>query len=203
MTDAERDEFLAGERTCRVATVGPDGPHATPLWFAWDGSCLWLYSVVRSQRWTDLMRDPRVGVVVDAGAWMFEGSGFVNGEKVPEMVGNEYDRVTAGVPTPDDIQVIAHSPVDCKGLKSYADSTWYSAPSGAGVFSAGTFGWSPQLDIDCPPAPATEQRCKLAKVTENILRAFSDGPAGATHPSVSNLSTLGIRAAGSTKPPAD
>ena len=43
MSDAERDEFLASERTCRVATISPDGPHNTPLWFAWDGSSLWLY----------------------------------------------------------------------------------------------------------------------------------------------------------------
>jgi hypothetical protein len=67
MTDAERDEFLASERTCRVATISPDGPHNTPLWFAWDGSILWLYSIVRSQRWVDLQRDPRVAIIVDAG----------------------------------------------------------------------------------------------------------------------------------------
>lgn len=67
MTDAEVDAFLASERTCRVATVGTDGPHATPLWFCWDGSAFWLYSIVRSQRWADLARDPRIGVVVDAG----------------------------------------------------------------------------------------------------------------------------------------
>ena len=67
MTDDELAEFLAAQRTCRVATVGPDGPHATPLWFAWDGRDLWLYSIVRSQRWADVLRDPRVGVVVDAG----------------------------------------------------------------------------------------------------------------------------------------
>jgi Pyridoxamine 5'-phosphate oxidase len=67
MTAEERDEFLAAERTCRVATIGPDGPHATPLWFGWDGTHFWLYSIVKSQRWTDLMRDPRIGVTVDAG----------------------------------------------------------------------------------------------------------------------------------------
>lgn len=72
MTDAERDEFLAAERTCRVATIGPSGPHATPLWFGWDGHHLWLYSIVKSQRWTDLQRDPRIGVVVDAGVEYLE-----------------------------------------------------------------------------------------------------------------------------------
>jgi Pyridoxamine 5'-phosphate oxidase len=67
MTAGELDEFLRTERTCRVATVGADGPHATALWFGWDGSYLWLYSIVKSQRWTDLQRDPRIGVVIDAG----------------------------------------------------------------------------------------------------------------------------------------
>ena len=67
MTDDERDAFLAAERTCRVATIGPDGPHATPLWFGWDGTHFWLYSIVKSQRWSDLIHDPRIGITVDSG----------------------------------------------------------------------------------------------------------------------------------------
>ncbi|WP_214365069.1 pyridoxamine 5'-phosphate oxidase family protein [Pseudonocardia sp. H11422] len=67
MTPDEVDAFLAEQRTCRVATNGTNGPHATPLWYAWDGSALWLTSLSRSQRWTDLQRDPRIAVVVDAG----------------------------------------------------------------------------------------------------------------------------------------
>lgn len=131
-------------------------------------------------------------VVGDASVWMFEGSGFKNGDRVPKMVGNEYDRVTQGVPTPANIQVIAHSPVTCKTLTSWANSTWYSAPGGAGVFSAGTFGWSPTVDAICPNGPDTNVECRVVKVTENLLDAFSKGPAGAAHPSVSNLSKFGI-----------
>ena len=68
MTPDERDAFLAAQRTCRAATVSADGrPHATPLWFAWDGSALWLYSITRSRRWAELAADPRIAVVVDAG----------------------------------------------------------------------------------------------------------------------------------------
>jgi PPOX class probable F420-dependent enzyme len=68
MTPGELDEFLTTQRTCRVATVSADGsPHVSTLWFAWDGTSLWLYSVVRSRRWADLRRDPRVAVVVDTG----------------------------------------------------------------------------------------------------------------------------------------
>ncbi|MGW1280507.1 pyridoxamine 5'-phosphate oxidase family protein [Streptomyces tsukubensis] len=68
MTPEEIDAFLAGQRTCRVATVSPDGrPHAGALWYVWDGTSLWLYSIVRSRRWADLRRDPRIAVLVDAG----------------------------------------------------------------------------------------------------------------------------------------
>src|ERR1700720_4325704 len=85
MTPAELDEFLTTERTCRVATAGRDGrPHVAPLWFVWDGNSLWLSSVVRSQRWTDLMGDPRVAVVVDAGVEYAELRGVeLSGTVVP------------------------------------------------------------------------------------------------------------------------
>lgn len=67
MTPEEVDAFLADERVCRMATIGPTGPHVAPLWFVWDGSALWLNSTFRSQRWRDIERDRRVSVVVDAG----------------------------------------------------------------------------------------------------------------------------------------
>jgi general stress protein 26 len=67
MTSDERDAFLSEERTCRVATVSADGPHATPLWYCWHDGSLWLYSITRSQRWVDLQKDPRISAVIDAG----------------------------------------------------------------------------------------------------------------------------------------
>ena len=67
MGKAELDAFLTKQRTCRVATASQDGPHLTPLWYVWDETALWLYSVVRSQRWTDISRDRRVAVLVNAG----------------------------------------------------------------------------------------------------------------------------------------
>jgi hypothetical protein len=68
MTVPERDGFLTEERTCRIASVGADGaPHVSALWFVWDGTALWLTSIVKSQRWTNLMRDPRASVLVDGG----------------------------------------------------------------------------------------------------------------------------------------
>jgi hypothetical protein len=87
MTDEERDAFLVDTRTCRVASLGADGaPHVTPLWFAWDGSSLWLTSIVKSQRWTDIGRDSRVSVIVDAGVEFTELHG-VELRGVAEVVG--------------------------------------------------------------------------------------------------------------------
>lgn len=112
MTPGEVDAFLAEQRTCRVATAGPDGPHVTPLWFAWHAGALWLTSVVRSRRWADLRRDPRIAVVVDAGDAYGELRGVElrgrvevvgevprTGEPVPELDAPERlfaDRYTGG-----------------------------------------------------------------------------------------------------------
>jgi len=73
LTDSELDDFLRTERTCRLGTVGRDGtPHVTPLWFVWDGSAIWLNSIVKSQRWTDIARTPDVSVLVDGGVEFME-----------------------------------------------------------------------------------------------------------------------------------
>jgi hypothetical protein len=67
MSPEERDDFLAHERTCRLATVNATGPHPSALWFVWDGEALWVTSIVKSQRWTDIERDARISVLVDSG----------------------------------------------------------------------------------------------------------------------------------------
>ena len=72
MSEEERDAFLGVQRTCRLASLGPGGPHVSPVWFVWDGAALWVYSLTRSQRWTDIQRDPRVAAVIDAGAHYHE-----------------------------------------------------------------------------------------------------------------------------------
>ena len=67
MNADELNSFLAEQRTCRLATLGSGGPHVSPVWFVWDSAALWVYSLTRSQRWTDIARDPRVAAVIDAG----------------------------------------------------------------------------------------------------------------------------------------
>jgi hypothetical protein len=106
MSPEEIDTFLAAQRICRLATGGPAGPHVAPLWFFWDGRALWLNSLVRSQRWTDLQRDPRVAVVVDAGEQYHELRGVeVIGQAV--VVG-EAPRVGTTVPELDAVELGFH-----------------------------------------------------------------------------------------------
>ncbi|MFE6974727.1 pyridoxamine 5'-phosphate oxidase family protein [Streptomyces sp. NPDC057682] len=99
MTEGERDAYLAAQRTCRVATVGDNGrPHVGALWFCWDGTSLWLYSITRSLRWSQLRRDPALAVVVDdgveygelrgvelSGDAVFVGEAPRTGEPCPEL----------------------------------------------------------------------------------------------------------------------
>ena len=68
MTRVERDGFLRSQPICRVATVGRAGrPRLSALWYVWDGTALWLNSLVRSRRWAELDRDPRLTAIVDDG----------------------------------------------------------------------------------------------------------------------------------------
>jgi hypothetical protein len=98
MSADELDSFLGEERTCRVASVGADGrPHNSPLWFVWDGTSLWLNSIVRSQRWTDLAGDPRVSIVVDAG----HGYGELRGAELLGRVAAVGDVPRSTTPDPD------------------------------------------------------------------------------------------------------
>jgi hypothetical protein len=42
MTKEEIDDFLSGRWIARLATIGRDGyPHVTPLWYYWEGKCLY------------------------------------------------------------------------------------------------------------------------------------------------------------------
>ncbi|QEV16909.1 pyridoxamine 5'-phosphate oxidase family protein [Streptomyces alboniger] len=98
MTPEELDAFLATERTCRVATVSAEGaPHVSTLWFAWDGTSLWLYSITRSKRWADLRRDQRIAVVVDTG----EEYGELRGVELSGIVEFVGESPRTGEPCPE------------------------------------------------------------------------------------------------------
>jgi len=66
MTQEEIDEFLSGRWIARLATNGQDGyPHIAPLWYYWDGECIYFALTRNRQSCKNLQRDPRCSVVID------------------------------------------------------------------------------------------------------------------------------------------
>jgi hypothetical protein len=134
--------------------------------------------------------------LVNTRSWIFDGLSVTNGAVFPSLVGNEFDGATAGRQTPDDLEVLAHSPVTCAGGKRFHDMTYYSAPSGGGVFATGTIWWICALDATC----STVANGPFVRgVTTNVLHVFANGPAGWLHPSRGNLDEV-LRGPSKPKP---
>jgi hypothetical protein len=130
-------------------------------------------------------------VVLDGDHWVFQGSGIADGGHIPLGVEAEYDSVHPPAPTPRTIQVLAHSPVTCGGEADFADMTYYTTRSDAGVIDVGSQGWVDLVKCGAPVADATCDP-RAVRIVQNILAAFGAGPAGVAHPSVSNLAALGM-----------
>ena len=135
-------------------------------------------------------------VVVDAGSWLFAGTGLKDGSHLPLLVTGEFDRFRPSYPGPRNVRVLAHSPVVNRGPGSVADMTYYSAPSGAGVLDVGTAYWVNTLfGASMVPAGIVRSSGKvdqnaptLERIMENVFSVFGSGPAGASHPSTANWS---------------
>jgi hypothetical protein len=131
-------------------------------------------------------------IVVDPNNWLFAGSGAAADQRLPNVVGSEYDRYDPTVPGPANVEILTHSPLHCRGQRDFSDATYYSAASGAGVFAAGTIDWVGNMDTHCLPDGCAGR--VLGKVTENLLAAFGAGPAGLAHPSNPAQSTVPTKA---------
>ena len=126
-------------------------------------------------------------VVVNPTAWPFAGLGLSNGSQIPAVIGGDYDRYQSTAGQPTDIEILAHSPVMTSyGHHDTADMIYYSAPSGAGVFSTGTIAWIPSLTPCGPVSPACAAPL-VQGITGNVLSLFGQGPAGRLQPSTSNV----------------
>jgi len=69
MTDDEIGELLAGTRSMTMATVGADGrPHLVAMWFALIDGDVCFETKAKSQKATNLRRDPRITCLAEDGA---------------------------------------------------------------------------------------------------------------------------------------
>ncbi len=124
-------------------------------------------------------------VISDPGAWPFAGLGMAAGTRLLNVIGPEFDRVNISVATPRPLQVLAHSPLPCRGQPDAADMVWYSHDSGAGVFAAGTLRW-----IESMTSADRTTRTVVTAVTERVLREMAQPRAGARIPAQDNIADL-------------
>ncbi len=124
--------------------------------------------------------------ITDPTSWVFAGTGLGFGSAIPHLIGSEFDQFIPFDPHPANLEILAHSPVLCHNRPYFSDMSYYSAPSGGGVFATGTNYWVASLTAGCPPFvglcpdPATDQ------ITENVLLAFAAGGVAYKHPSNAN-----------------
>ena len=137
--------------------------------------------------------------VFDAGSWLFAGTGLHDGSLIPSAINSDIDHVLPSAGLPQDVQVLAHSPIPLSEAytnqgrwngSTYSDVTYYTEPTGgAGVFDSGDNVWVATLQ----PCPATDPGCPaptMRALTANVLRLFGQGPSGRTEPSQPNWRTV-------------
>jgi len=130
-------------------------------------------------------------VVTDPGFFLFEATGARTGSTYPGLIGSEINRAYPIPGTPPTLRVVAHSPVTTATGPTYADTVYYTVPSGAGVFSVGTMGWNKAVRGPDRRSGTTPTSVAFAQqVTDTLLTAMTAGPLGRAHPAVPNLTAL-------------
>ena len=129
---------------------------------------------------------PADWVVTAPDSWIYAGTGLRAGDRIPNLVGGEYDRFWPEH-APPGTTVVAESPVTAdlraemgpgatfpprEPSPPVANATMYQASSGAIVFSAGTMQWSWALDgwggfTYRGVATPVDERVK--RITRNVL----------------------------------
>lgn len=128
-------------------------------------------------------------VVTEPDSWLYAGTGLAAGAEVPGVLRADFQEYERGEPGPHNVEVQAHSPVQVEmhGAE-HADTSYYTTPSGAGVWQSGTNGWIPALGSctsgePCPTAV-------LQTMTLDVLRELGSGPLGRRAPSHTNWQQL-------------
>jgi hypothetical protein len=108
-------------------------------------------------------------------SWICAGTNLGKGSVLKGMLGYEVNRLDAS--SPSNVIVLASSPyyecADAKctsGQMKDAKTTYYTAPSGAGVFASGSMNWNWGLDALAPHADRVNP--DVQQMTRNILKRF-------------------------------
>ena len=160
----------------------PDPSQATVLW---DSPQLQMPEAsIVGPAYGELGADGGAFRVLQPDSWIFAGTGVVKDQVLKNSLGGEYDTVKTIAATPPDIDVIAAVPIVFSGQSTMATMSYYTDPSGAGVFAGGMTYWDCQMARMCGDRPVDPTTANLlAAMTDNVLRVYAVGPAGRRYPS--------------------
>ncbi|MHB8672231.1 MAG: N,N-dimethylformamidase beta subunit family domain-containing protein [Candidatus Limnocylindrales bacterium] len=140
---------------------------------------------VIGQMYGHIVRSPGDWVVRSSGHWLYQGTGLRDGDRIANLIGQEYDTYFPQFAHPGTV-LLAQGPIDAviHGTEIYPSpaihtATMYTADSGATVFSAGTFQWSWALDAYGDRSYAgvrTPFDRRLGIMTGNLFDRLGDGP---------------------------
>jgi hypothetical protein len=113
----------------------------------------------------------------DTNSWLFNGTDLKPGDRIAKLVGKEFDRAPTDMLGPPGLQILSHSPIRVPAVDrppdiAFAESTIYTAASGATVFSAANVTWSWGLDRESFPIGAlhdTPVSTPIRRMTRNLL----------------------------------
>jgi len=133
------------------------------------------------QMYGHIVRRPGDWIAAGTDHWLYEGTGLRDGDRLVNLVGQEYDSYFPELGHPGTV-VLARSPVDAviqsdqlTGRYSSPPlhtATMYTADSGATVFAAGTFQWSWAIDHFGDRSyrgAATPYDGRVVRMTENLF----------------------------------
>jgi Domain of unknown function (DUF4347)/Domain of unknown function (DUF4082) len=112
-------------------------------------------------------------VVTNASDPYYANTGLQNGDRIPRLVGYEWDAVVNNGFTPPGLVILSQSPVQPLGglpplppgtNTTISNAVRYTAASGAKVFSTGSVQWVWGLDSDKVISPRTDQRAQQMAV---------------------------------------
>ncbi len=136
--------------------------------------------------------------VSDPTWWGYAGAGLHAGEAFPGVVAPESDRVYPAADRPKPMSVVAYSRFSCRGHLTAQTSVYWVAPSGAGVFDAGTMNWVCAAALECTVPQPQRAGAVLARVTQTILAGFDVARAGVRHPARDTVSRYWLPAGNTT-----
>ncbi len=138
------------------------------------------------QMYGHIVRRPGDWIVRGANHWLYEGTGLRDGDRLVNLIGQEYDTFFPEFGNPDTL-ILARGPVEAvirpdQLTGRYASpavhtATMYTADSGATVFSAGTFQWSWAIDQFGDRSyrgSATPYDERVVRMTRNLFDRLGD-----------------------------